>query len=77
MIDLINPRYLESYEEEITQPEITEVSPYGVTYIGTGEDEIILPPFEEAEVGPRKKVKITKYRIKPEYAHLPLVELLG
>ncbi len=74
---LINPRYLEYYEEEITQPEIISVEGNCVTYIGTGEDEISLPFSCNAEVGPRKKVKVTKWRVKPEYAYLPLVELLG
>jgi hypothetical protein len=76
MIELINSKYIEWYQEEVTQPEIIEVTGNSYTFIGTGHDEISLPCVENAVVGPQKKVKIWNQRIKPEYQHLPLIDLL-
>jgi hypothetical protein len=52
-------------EEEVTQPEITSVEGGIITYVGTGEDNIILPDPAFATVGAAKKVKTGHYEIQP------------
>jgi hypothetical protein len=77
----INTKYIEWYQEEVTQPEFWAADGNIIVYRGTGEDEGSLPLHVPESEGclyhsPQKKVKIWKQRIKPEYQHLPLIDLL-
>jgi hypothetical protein len=96
----INPKYVEWYQEEITQPECIFLDGKLQSYVGTGDGEISIPlelsreeieeytlckpgeanlhPYlEHIQLIPQKQIKVWKQRIKPEYEHLPLVDLLS